>query len=460
MRVLARFLLPTILFPVFATPASAQDWLRRSSTTAPAPATFPRMAYDSGRGRCVMFGGWNAPIGSIVFHDTWEWDGTNWQLRAPATVPTERDDHAMAYDQVRGRTVMFGGEDFLFALLGQTWTWNGTDWTDMQPAHAPSARLGTTTACDTARGVVVLFGGRDRSNRFADTWEWNGIDWTPRAPAHTPSPRSEQAFAWDAVRGRVVLFGGDAGVLRDDTWEYDGTDWLQVITDRAPPARATAGMVFDNARGRCVLFGGADALIDRDDTWEYDGRRWFRVFTANRPQGSSALASAYDSVRGRTVVFGGFDGAVAIGDTWEYGGNAAHYRTWGSGCAGSNGQEPQLVPVTMPSLGGNWTVELRLLPAASGFALVTTALSDTQWNGAPLPIDLTSFGLPGCLGHTSNDVVTLLATSNGTATWIFAIPARPALAGLVVYQQGVSFDPLVARPLPAAVSNAGEATLR
>jgi len=57
--------------------------------------------------------------------------------------------------------------------------------------------------------------------------------------------------------------------------------------------------------------------------------------------------------------------------------------------------------------------------------------------------------------HTSNDVVTLLATSNGTATWTFAIPARPALASLVVYQQGVSFDPLVARPLPAAVSNAG-----
>src|SRR5262249_9807287 len=149
-----------------------------------------------------------------------------------------------------------------------------------------------------------------------------------------------------------------------------------------------------------------------------------------------------------------------IVDTWEYGGSAARYRTWGRGCAGSNGLEPRLQPVTMPQLGSTWTVDLRDLAGGSGFALVVTALSDQSWNGAPLPVDLAPIGMPGCLARPSNDVVTVLANNNGTARFALAIPAAPALAGFVVFQQGAVFDPALAQPLPVAVSGGGEATLR
>ena len=148
----SRFPLATL----FAAVLPAQDWSLRTLPANPAAATFPRMVYDVQRNRCVEFGGWNAPFGTIVFADTWEYDGITWTLRTPATVPDERDSHSMAYDSARGRTVMFGGWDFNFVLLGQTWEWDGTDWVDRAPANAPSARklsAMATTVAGTRRGT-------------------------------------------------------------------------------------------------------------------------------------------------------------------------------------------------------------------------------------------------------------------------------------------------------------------
>ncbi|MCH8271508.1 MAG: hypothetical protein IH985_09915 [Planctomycetes bacterium] len=52
--------------------------------------------------------------------ETWEWDGTSWTLAA-TTGPSPRNRHAMAYDSVRGVTVLFGGDDG--APNGETWEW-------------------------------------------------------------------------------------------------------------------------------------------------------------------------------------------------------------------------------------------------------------------------------------------------------------------------------------------------
>ena len=65
------------------------------------------MAYDSGRGRLVLFSGKG---GEGLFRDTWEWNGTSWGELDPAdTRPSRRSTHAMAYDSVRERVVLFGG---------------------------------------------------------------------------------------------------------------------------------------------------------------------------------------------------------------------------------------------------------------------------------------------------------------------------------------------------------------
>lgn len=143
------------------------------------------IAYDSDRGRVVLFGGANA---SKVRGDTWEWDGRRWSPVSQAG-PGPRTFPAMTYDSVRKKVVPFGGNR-------------------------------------------VLFGRTPEENRFLDdTWEWDGRRWA-QIPAAGPAPRAEAAMAFDGRPGRVVLFGGYNGVGEarrrlEDTWEWDGDKWVQ-----------------------------------------------------------------------------------------------------------------------------------------------------------------------------------------------------------------------------------------
>jgi hypothetical protein len=45
------------------------------------------MAYDSVRGRSVLFGGGTDLIGTSVLRDTWERDGANWTQMADSGPP-------------------------------------------------------------------------------------------------------------------------------------------------------------------------------------------------------------------------------------------------------------------------------------------------------------------------------------------------------------------------------------
>lgn len=83
----------------------------------------------------------------------------------PTASPTPRYSHAMAYDEARARTVVFGGNDH----NAQTWLFDGTTWTLTSPATAPPGRYSSAMAYDAARGVVVLFGGNE-SPVLGDTW--------------------------------------------------------------------------------------------------------------------------------------------------------------------------------------------------------------------------------------------------------------------------------------------------
>ena len=108
-------------------------------------------------------------------------------LRAQTFGPAPRDYHAMAYDSVRGVTVLFGGTQG--APLGDTWEWDGTSWA-LRSTTGPSPRYEHAMAYDSARARVVLFGGFGNS-RYGDTWEWDGANWVLRATIG-PAPHSQR----------------------------------------------------------------------------------------------------------------------------------------------------------------------------------------------------------------------------------------------------------------------------
>src|SRR5262245_46031280 len=49
-------------------------WTDRTPASSPPGRLGPGLAYDSARGRTVLFGGLNG--GQATFSDTWEWDGS------------------------------------------------------------------------------------------------------------------------------------------------------------------------------------------------------------------------------------------------------------------------------------------------------------------------------------------------------------------------------------------------
>lgn len=232
------------------------------------------MAYDSNRQRIVLFGGaliFNNGNNVAYLADTWEWDGATWQQPFVSTgsSPPPRAGHAMAYDPVRNRVVLFGGADTAHGAFSDTWEWDGTTWIQRTPSNSPPGGAGGQMAYDPGRQRIVHFGG----GMSSDIWEWTGSNWTNSTPdaGATPEGRGSPALAFDQTRGRLVIFGGSGTTTYylNDTWEWDGATWMQNLASTKPSGRIGPAMTFDPIRKRIVLFGGSNPAGARDDTWEY-----------------------------------------------------------------------------------------------------------------------------------------------------------------------------------------------
>jgi hypothetical protein len=436
---------------------------RTPAISTPVPRSNPALAYDSLRARTVLFGGFNNPLSTgIALTDTWEWDGTNWFLQTPATIPPARKYSPLAFDAQRGFAVLFGGFATPVAVA-DTWEWNGIDWSLRAPANSPPPRYWHALAYDSARGRTILFGGQGPlSSPLADTWEWDGLTWLQRTPAQIPPARLASALAYDAARARTVLFGGTNsnprfGALFADTWEWDGTNWSQRVSTHAPPARSDHALAYDSARGRTVLFGGLwsyfNQVLPFSDTWEWDGGDWLQRTPTQDPPARGDHGLAFDARRGRTVLFGT---NYTHEDIWEYGPMAAgSYEPFGAGCTGSAGTASLGARDGLRPYPGNAvTVDVAPVPANAA-VLVSVGLSRTQWSSFTLPLSLAGLGMPGCTLYASPDVSLLLAANGSTATWTFHIPNNQGLVGLQFYNQAFVVDP-PANTVGITTTNAAE----
>ncbi len=298
-----------------------------ANPAAPAPGVrnAHALTFDPGRAGVLLLAGADA---SAVRSDLWRWSGARWEaLRPSGGVPPPRTFPAVATDSGRGRVVLFGGNRVLFGseddadtFLADTWEWNGAAWERLETS-GPSPRAEAAMAYDERRGRVVLFGGYSLGGagmlRHGDTWEWDGARWS-RLSETGPSPRTGAAMAYDARLGRIVLFGGGTGVAPSgETWEWDGAGWR--VRAAAAPGRYNAAMAYDAARGRLVRFGGWNGERRTSDTWLDDGERWIQAAVAS-PFPRNHAAMAYDAARQRVVLFGGHDGENVFGDLWEWDG--------------------------------------------------------------------------------------------------------------------------------------------
>ena len=449
--------------------AQTPVWALLNPPSSPTARYGASLVYDAARDRLVLVGGTTGTAGIV---ETWENNGTQWLLRGnigPTGVPGSGASMEAVYDSQRQRVVAVRGDSPSNSTT--TWEWDGTTWMQRFPAVSPPGRFDFALAYDSVRGRTVLFGGSSGLlGLMSDTWEWDGTNWLQRSSGG-PSPRRSHAMTFDSVRGRTVLFGGYRSTSPpaqfQDTWEWNGSYWFEHFGVASPSPRIDHRMTYDPVRQRTILCGGRSVLsggANYNDTWEWSGASWTNMSIAGPASRLPGLA--FDSTRQRTVLFGGQSTTGAnLAQTWAYSvlsGPAASLVPYGVGCPGPTGV-PQFAALggSLPRIGSNLVMLLTGLPTGvSDVPLVWIGFDATTWDGQPLPLALDALGFPGCEAFLAPSHAYELVNAGGTATWSLAIPFRPSMLGFRFYLQAgvtvVGFNPgglVFSRAFEATVGN-------
>jgi len=290
-----------------ATTASAQcdpQWVL-VATAGPSPRNNFAMAYDSVRERIVLFGGNTGGDNG----ETWEWDGVAWtRVALTGPQPGPRRGARMAFDAARGECVMVGSESGEPNV--RTWLWNGLLWRSVDD-NPNGNRSSAALAYDPIRQRVMVHGG---SLWIRNISEWDGFAWASRSDATPPAGRQEHTAAFLPSRGTVVIFGGYAspGEIVNEMWDWNGSEWSPVPQASPPPHRNNHAMAYDAARSRLVVVGGGTSTVcGLADTWEFDGTTWQQMNSGAGFPGMASGSAAYDEARQQVVLFGGFAGGCA-----------------------------------------------------------------------------------------------------------------------------------------------------
>jgi hypothetical protein len=249
----------------------------------------------------------------------------------------------MAYDSLRNRIVVFGGENDRGKWLNDTWTYDvsANTWANGTPATSPPAINFPRIVYDSVARRMLLFGlcpgSCPPTGSPAQVWSYDpdgnhwALRWAGQGGTGAVGTR-EFSAAYDPKSDRTVLFGGGdwaehyPGLGTNETWLYDDTSktWARVNPLVSPPKRFGSAMTYDSSRGRIVLFGGCSVpnsdftCTPANDLWSYDahGGTWAEMNAATRPPSLEAMV--YDSLADRLILFG-------HNETWAYDPGAA---TW------------------------------------------------------------------------------------------------------------------------------------
>jgi hypothetical protein len=299
------------------------------------------LAWDATRSRVVLFGGYTSWSQTP---ETWEWNGTAWEVRTPAQSPPSSYRPAMAFDVSRSRTVLVTPKT---DRTSELWEWDGITWVLRVGAASAPATHGDPNsgsvgvAYDSVRRVTVIVVFRRGLSEPIETWEWNGTALRPRAPTRVPRVNNGAGtLAWDGTLQRVVLVGSNhdptfttntnvmwdwdgttwtdrsssaAGIdpwgtfLVPPAWDadrrwlvlkstgvtltFDGTTWRSMAATGVEPRGSQSPMVFDTARRQFVLFDGTL-------TWTWTGTSWTTLTQNASPR---LVAVVTDTVRQRVL---------------------------------------------------------------------------------------------------------------------------------------------------------------
>jgi hypothetical protein len=350
---------------------SGTSWSSVSLTTNPGIRIKHSTAYDSTRGRLVLFGGYSGNV-PVFYGDTWELSSsissTSWNLISTSG-PSPREGAAMAYDSISSRTLLFGGRSIqgnLITYKNDLWSWDGTNWTELVHTNRPSARAFHKIVFDSSRNRLVLFGGGISGGKLGDTWEWGGSSWT-RVSTTGPSSRQDFGMVYDSYNSKTVLYGGEdsTGASKDDVWSWNGTSWSQVTPTGAGGAgrRKLHGMVFCPDRNQSLVFGGFNPNSPNTyyrDTWafNYTVSPFWSLISTSGPSGRIQHSVDYFDNKNPTQIMTPNDGIIKVLSYEPISVSSYHTLATASGLFSSYKLLPNSIKPTDTRLESNSTVTL------------------------------------------------------------------------------------------------------
>jgi hypothetical protein len=260
--------------------------------------------------------------------------------------PGRRFGHAMAYDPLRDRMLVFGGtdENVAFADLWALSLSEDSAWVRLSPLGTPpGARMGPTMIFDPTPPRMILFGGwgwdSTGGRSYVDAWALDlgdSLHWELLRPSgESPSgPLNHHSAVYDPVRDRMVIFGGG----KKEVWALslgEELEWTKLApTGKSAPALEGHSAVYDPKHDRMLVFGGVAGNYSPlmklsgnppTKTWNQvwalslsDPPVWTELeLKGDRPSERYYHTATMDALHDRMLVFsGGHSRGKAVADLW------------------------------------------------------------------------------------------------------------------------------------------------
>ena len=243
------------------------DWTQMPGLSS--QSTAGALVYDPSQRNVLFVGSSNSHASAAM--ETSEWNGTSWTLQSPVHAPVARTGPAVASDPLINGVLLFGGN----LLQGntasnETWLWDGTDWQLLAPATSPPATPNATLAFDPVSQAMLMFIAQTSSNSGvvpSQTWTWDGTNWKQLTPPSGSPALTQSMMQTDTVDGFIVLIGNEA--TSASTYQWTGSDWQLLVTAPFQTSKQD-GLAYDAINGAFVRTGHLDtvgAVVDDNETW-------------------------------------------------------------------------------------------------------------------------------------------------------------------------------------------------
>jgi hypothetical protein len=301
------------------------QWIKLSPATSPGVKNAAMV--DTGNG-IFLFGGQKISGGALS-NKLWKWDGTTWKdltPSSPSSWPQARIYPQLAYDSSRGRLILFGGLMQGGAPLRDIWEYvvPSNTWVERTKYPIPDEETwpAFTFNVDEYGQIRMTYDSRNNITMFINdnktwytdrTWLWHGDSSTwERIYTYPQIPARYRGLAYDAGRDVAVRYDLHVTAKHETIHEWDGSGWreIQIASGGLKPDLEQSNLI--GTPFGVYLIGGTSST---KELWLWDGAIWTRVHAlqGTPPNTNYHNASvAYDTAKKQLVVY------TTNGQTWVY----------------------------------------------------------------------------------------------------------------------------------------------